>query len=277
MQNAIALGTFDGLHTGHRRVLEKTQGYHRIAVSFDLPPKSFFGKAQLLMTNGRKNELLEKLGINEIKSLDFPSVRETEPEEFLEMLVSEYSPALISCGFNYRFGKDAKGNTDILKSFCDKKGIRLFVCEGVRDGGEVVSSTMLRSLIAEGNMERANSLIYGGFGFSAPVISGDRRGRTINFPTANQLLPEELVAPKFGVYKAKITVDGKPYDAITNIGIRPTYITDKPLCETHILNFSGDIYGKQAFLQPIRFIREEKKFSSLSMLKEAIARDIKSL
>lgn len=142
-------------------------------------------------------------------------------------------------------------------------------------GGEPVSSTRIREYLKNGEIEAANALLTFPFSFTAEVISGDRRGRTIGFPTVNQKYPSELIPLKFGVYKSKIIADGAEYEGITNIGIRPTFKTDYIISETYIIGFSGNLYGKCITTVPTRFVRGEVKFSSVDELKKQIEADIK--
>ena len=140
--------------------------------------------------------------------------------------------------------------------------------------GYQISSTNIRELIKCGKIEEANEQIFGGFGFTSAVIHGDARGRTIGFPTVNQEYPADLVLPKFGVYSSNIIIENVTYKCITNIGIRPTFETEKVYCESHILDFNADIYGKSVTLKPQKFIRCERKFNSLKELTNAIKKDI---
>lgn len=276
MKNAIALGTFDGLHIAHRAVLDLPCNFKKIAVTFEKTPRMFFEKnTELLITFEEKCSSLKSLGFSEILPLDFNLVKDTQPLDFLEFLQNKYNPEIISCGFNYRFGKNGAGDTSLLKDFCNKNGITLKVCDPVIKKDELVSSTRIRNLLKSGEIEQANSFLYKPFSFSGEVLNGDKRGRTIGFPTINQKYPENLVKLKFGVYKTKVLFDGKVYEGVTNIGVRPTFSADYVISETYIKNFTGNLYGKQVEIQPISFLRQEKKFSSLEELKNQIAKDIK--
>lgn len=278
MQNktAIALGTFDGVHIGHRAVLDLPCSYKRVAVTFTLPPKAMLsGSNGLITTVEEKIRILKSIGIDEICLLEFSDVRDMKALEFLNFLKEKYSPSLISCGFNYRFGKNGEGNTDFLQNYCKENGIEFRCAECVYKNGNPVSSTYIRNMLSLGKISEANELLSQPFSFETEVISGDKRGRTIGFPTVNQKYPEELVKIKFGVYKTCVLVEEKEYIGITNIGIRPTYESDFVISETYILDFSGDLYGKKLKIIPLEFLREEKKFSSLKALKKQIDEDLK--
>ena len=276
MGTAVVLGTFDGLHKGHRAVIEKARGYYTVAVTFDIPPKAYLGEdTQLLMLPCDKAAGLKKLGVNKVCTLDFSKTKDISAKEFFSFLKKEFSPDLIVCGFNYRFGKDAKGDSKMLSRFCSDNGIGFKAVDCVGDGTPV-SSSLLRSLIVSGDVEKANEQIFGGFGFTGAVVHGDSRGTSLGFPTANQVFPKMLVRPKFGVYKSKVLIDNKEYEGITNIGIRPTYKTDFIGCETYIKGLNSEIYGKEITLKFLKFIRGEQKFSSRSDLKNAVKADIKA-
>lgn len=278
MKTAIVLGTFDGLHAGHRAVIEKADGFYSVAVTFDIPPKSVqTGEPQLLMSHKDRIERLKKLGIDRVDTQKFEDVQDIDANSYLELLKEKYNPQRIVCGFNYRFGKGATGDTKLMADFCYKNNIEFLCVPAVADESGTISSTGIRSLLRDGKMSEAAGQIYGGFAFTAPVIHGDARGRTLGFPTANQEYPKDFVRIKFGVYISRVTIDGKQYDAITNVGIRPTFKTDMVGCETFIKDFCGDLYGSEMKTELVEFIRDEQKFSSIDELKNAILNDVKLL
>ena len=180
---------------------------------------------------------------------------------------------MIVCGFNYTFGKNCSGDTDLLCKLCDENQITLKVVEKISAFGQVVSSSRIRDLLKNGDCETAAKLMGHPFSVSGKIIHGDKRGRQINFPTINQLSNERTASLKFGVYMSKMIIDGKEYYGMTNIGCRPTFPSDSPLCETNLFGFSGDLYGRNLRLYLLSFIREEKKFTDLMELKSAIKND----
>jgi len=275
MKKALFLGSFDGLHKGHRAVLSVDDADFKIAVTFKIPPKAALTKSpSLIMSLQDKCEALKKIGIDEVLVLDFLEVKDIEALSFLNFLKESFSPTLISCGFNYRFGKDGKGDTALLERFCLENGIKFVCAKPVNFDGKLVSSTLLREYLKNGDIKKANSLLFEPFSFYGEVKSGDKRGRTIGFPTVNIKYPDDLVRIKFGVYKSRVLIDGKLYDGISNIGIRPTFETDYIASETFIKDFSGDLYGKELRIFPNCFLREEKKFSSIQELKTQIETDL---
>ncbi len=278
MRTAVALGTFDGLHNAHREVLSLPNGYKKVALIFKTPPKMLiYGQSELLLSFDEKCRLLKELGIDEIIALDFNEVKNDSPENFLSFLKNEIGANYIACGFNYRFGKGGAGDTQMLEAFCKQNGIELRVSSPyLLSSGTALSSSYIRSILKNGEIAEANKYLYKPFSFTAKVEKGDQRGRTIGFPTINQKYPEKLVKLCFGVYKTKVLIDKKEYDAITDIGVRPTYKTDFVISETFIKNFSGELYGKEVTVIPVKFLRDEKKFSSLDELKEQIKKDLEN-
>ncbi len=278
MKTAIALGTFDGLHLGHRAVLSKTEGFFRVAYTFEIPPKSVIsGNPELLMLPDDRRKALLDFGMDKVVMNDFENIRNLSAEEFLNAILNEYNPARITCGFNYKFGRGALGDTQMLARFCEQNGIEFVCCDSVGYMENALSSTVIRSLIKTGEIEAANGLIYNGFSFSGEVLDGDKRGRRLGFPTINQEFPELLVKPKFGVYVVEVLVGGKIYEGIANIGHRPTFKTECVASETYIKDFSGDIYGQTVKITIKKFLREEKKFHSIDELKAAIENDVKAI
>lgn len=277
MKNAVALGTFDGLHKGHLAVLNLPDCYNKIALTFEKPPKADIkGEAVCLMTFNQKKKRLEAMGFR-VEKLRFGEVSDISAEDFLLKIKEEFNPSLISCGFNYRFGKGGRGDTALLKSFCGENGIDLMVCEPVEEGGALISSSRIRDLVNKGKIGEANSLLGTPFSFEGEVLHGDGRGKGLGFPTINQRFPEEMILPKKGVYFTAIETDGKRYFGITDIGNRPTYPVDYIISETYIDDFSGDLYGKPVKIELLDFLRSEKKFNSPEELTDRINDDIKEM
>ncbi len=274
-KNSLALGTFDGLHIGHLAVLSNIMGelLSPVAITFKAPPKMIMsGEKELLMAPGEKKKRLRAMGIKPIE-LDFNSVKDLPAEEFLNNILKEYNPGIISCGFNFRFGKKAAGDVKLIERFCSENNITFLPLEPVNYMDESVSSTRIRRALKMGDMRSVKAMLSRCFSFEGEIVHGDERGRTIGFPTVNQFYPKELVTPRFGVYLSVTVIDKVPYKSITNIGIRPTFKTDEVMAETHILDFEGDAYGKTIRVILTDFIRDEVKFNSLEELKAALERD----
>ncbi len=281
-RTAVALGNFDGIHIGHMAVLDAAKSFKRdglvpVAVLFDEHSlKAITGIAPpMLMTVADRNEFIINSGLS-LKTLIFSEIKNLSPEDFVEkILVEKLGAGAVCCGYNYRFGKNAAGTAVTLQQICNRLGIACKIAKEVDVAGNAVSSTQIRSLIENGETEKANEMLGHKFGFSAPVIDGDKRGRTLGFPTVNQEIPHELVLPKFGVYRTDVTVGNRRYKGVTNIGKRPTVGTEKILSETYIIDFDESIYGESVDIRLIKFIRPERKFSSFDELARQIKTDAK--
>lgn len=274
---SVALGTFDGLHKAHMAVLQTalSQNTHKkICITFPHPPKMTGGKMQLIITPEDKQKMLLSMGFDEVITLNFSKVKNLSPTEFLDFLVKTYGTTHISVGYNYRFGAGALGDAKFLQEYCQKNGIHAIITDSIKCDGEVVSSTAIRQFLKNGDILKANKFLGRNFSFTSPVISGDKRGRTIGVPTINQALPDGLVEALHGVYFSLVKFDGKTYKAVTNIGYRPTFKLETPISETHIIGFEGDLYNKNVSVELIKFIREERKFETLQELQKAVQKDI---
>lgn len=277
---AIALGYFDGIHIGHRKVLslaanEAENGLLSVCFTFSKSPKNIItGKPeQALMTNADKLTTLENLGINQTVQADFDILRNIPAEEFFtDILAGRMRAKKLFCGFNYRFGKNGEGDVELLQKLCRKHSVELEVVPAKVYNNTAVSSTFIRDLIINGDIGTANRLLCTRFGFSSVIEHGAQLGRTIGTPTINQPLCSELVVPKFGVYASVVTLQNKmKYCGVTNIGIKPTVGGTLPLCETWMPEYHDkEIYGEIADVRLIEFIRPEKKFESIDELTRAI-------
>lgn len=276
----LALGTFDGIHKGHKAVLEKAlsegkkRGLVPAALLFDEHPrKRLFGEAPPeIITESDKKSIIEKMGFF-VVTVPFSEVCGLSAEEFVTKIYCSLNVRAISCGYNYHYGKGACGNTATLREECEKLGIALFVSPEKKFKGEAVSSTRIRKALQDGNIRDANAMLGRGFSYCLEVVSGDRRGRLLGFPTINQFFPENFVRLRKGVYASKVIISGKEYPAVTNIGVRPTFDGESFRSETCILGFSGDLYGAQVEVFLLDFLRDEIKFENSETLTAAIKRD----
>lgn len=260
---AVALGDFDGMHLAHSTVITGADDTIIYSVNnrFSLLQKSLF----------------EKRYPNTIFA-SFDDIRNMEGEEFVNrILIDKFNAGIILCGYNFRFGRNASWTAADLRKYLEEKDIWVRILEHFDFDGEPISSTRIRNAVSSGEIERANKMLGYNFTFEMPVISGDQRGRTIGFPTINQNLPEGLTVPEFGVYESITFVEGSAYKSFTNIGIRPTFRLNAPLAETHIFDYSGDLYGKTVRIELVRYLREEKKFSSVEELEEQLINDKSSI
>lgn len=283
IKTAVALGLFDGVHLGHRRVLDKAaalareNGIKPAVFTFNtasVTSKST-GRIEQLTTDEGKRQRLEALGFEYVYSPQFEKLKDMDAERFVgEILKDKLGARYAVCGENFSFGRGGSADSKTLCRLCKKYGIETAIESRLQSGGEVVSSTLIRELIKNGGISRANELLGYNFGFCAKVEHGNEIGRTWDFPTINQRLPEGLVLPKFGVYCSKTLVGGEWKESITNIGIKPTVGGLKmPLAETFIINYSGDLYGEDVALTLFEFVRPERVFDSFDGLKAEIARN----
>ena len=262
--SSIALGFFDGVHIAHCK-------------SFDASPMELLSvdRAKYITTNDEKKKLIATLGADtEFLALS-ENLLSMEAETFVkEILVDEYNIKYAVCGYNYRFGKNGRGDTELLKKLGKQYGFQVTVCECETLHGESISSSRIRELISTGDISTANELLGRNFSLCGTVCEGKHLGRKLGFPTANVFFGESTVIPKNGVYKTLVTIGENSYTAITNTGVNPTVGGEALRTETYIPNFDGDIYGYEIKIEFLDFIREEKKFNSIEELKSQIRRDV---
>lgn len=281
---ALTLGNFDGVHRGHvellRELVDDSDGLATCAVTFFPHPTRVFApdspKPMILTLQERVQRLLAT-GIDAVVVQDFS-------DEFAELLADDFLRGYLDrhfqvkrilLGYDFSYGKDRRGNFDHLAAVAAELGWKVKRAPAFEFGGEVVSSTRIREAIVRGQVEKAELLMCKPFELTGVVVHGDRRGRTIGFPTANLEVQTEIL-PLFGVYACEVyrCSNGQTHPAVMNCGYRPTLGQDLRLqIEAHLLDFQGDLYGERLSFRLKRFIRKELKFSSLHELKEQIASD----
>lgn len=274
---AVALGAFDGLHIGHMELIERavTRGRALQAqpcvYTFAHNPSG----ALTLTDNVQRERLLRQAGIELLVLQDFTEeFRNLSPHAFLQQyLVDRLRCISVTVGFNYRFGKDCAGDVDILSAFCQQRGIECNIVPPVLYQGQTVSSTAIRQCIEAGDLSTAAAMLGRWYSVEGTVQSGDRIGRTIGFPTANIATAENRVMPPRGVYVTKTHWNGGDYLSVTNFGGKPTLREGLDLIETHILDFSKDIYGAHITVSFLEKIREIYPFASLEALAAQLQRD----
>lgn len=276
-QYAIALGTFDGLHLGHWAVLDaaKQDGLVPAALLFSVHPAAALKRTAppALCTNAQREDLLTAAGILPLY-VDFREIMQLSPQQFFtEILQNRFAAGAVCCGENYTFGAGGVGTPAVLETLCGANGVRLHIAGTVQAAGAPVSSTRIRAALQNGDITAANRMLGRAFSYAFPVVSGDKRGRLLQFPTANQVFPAGFVQPKFGVYAGYCDYAGHRYPTVTNFGRRPTIGTDSVRSETCLLGFSGDLYGKSPEIHWLSYLRPEQKFPSLEALQAAIAAD----
>lgn len=279
---AVALGYFDGIHLGHQAVLSTALKYAKaeklvpVIMLFDIHPRKLISGVipPMLTSEEKKREILTNMGFTVVE-FNFREAMDYSPNEFIEkILIESLNARVVTCGFDYHYGKGGKGNATTLHDELKKRGIRVFAKEPILLGDEIVSSTAIRGLISKGEIEKANTMLGRCFSYDFTVRKGDGLGRTMGFPTINQFFSKDFIVPKYGVYASKVFFENKWYPSVTNVGIRPTVAKDSMRSETCILDFSADLYGKNVEVCLLKFIRDEKKFNSLEELSAQIEKDI---
>ena len=277
----FALGFFDGVHLGHQALLASTvklaqeKGVTPGAVTFSAHPDALVSGAapKLLNTADDRNGLLQAYGIQDILELPFDEeVKNTHWGSFLTQLV-EAGAAGFVCGDDFRFGSGGLGTPKKLEAFCKKRGLAYAIVPQQEIDGVRVSSTHIRALLEQGEMEQVNRFLGHPYLLTGEVVEGRQLGRTIGIPTANVLIPDGVAVPKLGVYAGVTVLEGTVYRTVTNIGSRPTVGGHQVRMESWVLDFEGDLYGKTITLALLKFLREERKFDSLEELKAQILLD----
>jgi riboflavin kinase/FMN adenylyltransferase len=270
----LAVGTFDGVHLGHREVIRGAD----TVLTFEPHPASIVslsGAPRLLTPLERKTELIAELGVQELVVVVFDAeFASRSADSFVDdVLVAKLGAEHVSVGENFRFGHKASGDSQRL--LADDR-FQTRVVPLLEVDGEVVSSSHIRGLVLGGAVEYADKLLGAPFTFSGEVTEGDRRGRTLGFPTANLLPRDGYVVPGHGVYACRAhTADGEVHVAATNVGVRPMFVTGRgELIEAFLVDFEGDLYGTQLRVEFLKRLRGEKRFESVEALVEQMRRDV---
>ena len=292
---AIALGNFDGIHQGHQVVLQpiidvvqplQQPHIYPSVVSFTPHPREFFsgGKLQLLTPITEKAKQLSSLGIEQLILLRFNrDLAALNPQQFVEqILVEQLKAKIISVGEDFRFGRGREGTGSALKDLASNFGIAVHLNSlhkyQNRDRQTVrVSSSLIRQALKDGEIVTANTMLGRPYCLQGKVVTGQQLGRTIGFPTANLQLPPEKFLPRYGVYAVDTLIDRATVKGVMNIGCRPTVAGEAPSIEVHLLNWSGDLYGKTLKVDLLEFLRPEQKFDSVEALKQQITKDCQTV
>ncbi len=283
---AVAIGNFDGLHKGHKKlfqqltILSEEENLFPAIISFDPHPASVLSNKTTdfhILTLKEKTQKLEELGIEKLILIKFSKdFSKLSAQDFLNEYIKPLPIKYIIVGENFRFGHKQSADISLLQTYCNKNSIKLIPYSLLKLNDEKISSTKLRDLIKEGKLMQFKSLTGYNYPFQGKVIEGDKRGRQLGFPTANIDFPKEKITPKIGVYLVKVIIDEKEYFGVMNIGHKPTFNNEKNLSfEIHIFDFNQDIYNKTLTTEILEYLREEKKFSSILELKNQITNDVK--
>ncbi|HEY6581669.1 MAG TPA: bifunctional riboflavin kinase/FAD synthetase [Rubrobacter sp.] len=282
----VALGNFDGVHLGHQEVLGRAveeglrRGMRVVAATFHPHPRAVLGAGdppKLLTPMTLRREELLRHGADEVVEIPFDlELSKKSPEQFVrDVLVGDVGAGVVVVGENFRYGHRAAGDVGDLHRLMREMGGEAVAVEvrGVGEGAGI-SSTRIRALVSEGKVDEAASLLGRPYVLRGEVVVGDRRGRTIGFPTANVLPDAEAVLPARGVYAGFVVVGDDEYVACTNVGVAPTFARAESRIEAYLLDFDGDLYGRVIDVGFTRKIRGEKKFSGVAELKAQIQRDV---
>lgn len=276
-----ALGFFDGVHLGHQalltacRELACREGAKAGALTFAGSAKSLMKEGPGLITTLEEREMLFRLmGMEEVLILPFDENLKKMPwQDFYRLLVETYKASGFVCGEDFRFGAGGEGTAAALQALCQKEGLTCRIVEKVELQKQVVSSRNIRRFLEDGQIEKANAFLGHPYLLTGKVEPGKQVGRTIGVPTANLSYSPERVKLPYGVYACRVTIEGKCYAAVTNIGTRPTVEGEHVTVEPWILDFAGDLYGKNLSVEVLSFLRPEQKFPDLAALKAQIGKD----
>lgn len=284
-KSAVALGKFDGIHLGHRRLLErvleqKSRGLRAVVFTFDTSAASFFGgETKELSTREEKRAAFFRLGIDVL--IEFPLNRETaatEPAEFVARYLAEQMQTVYLCaGPDISFGKGGAGDYKLLSEYAETCGYQVELIDKVRVKGEEVSSTRVRQAVRAGEMEKVSAMLGAPYCVSGKVVHGRQLGRKLGMPTANILPDTRKLLPPNGVYYSRARLGDRVYRGISNVGCKPTVSEEKIMgVETYLYDFSGEVYDRAMTVELLAFRRPEQDFGSVEALRRQIAADVEA-
>lgn len=280
----VTLGKFDGLHRGHELLMKEVMRYGKlinlktVAFTFDIPPKNKIERisGKVLTTNEEKEHIFEVAGIDYL--IECPFTQEVmcmQPKAFIQWICESLNMKCVVVGTDFCFGHKRAGNFQTLKMYEKEFGYKTIVVSKMQEDNRDISSTFIREEIAKGNIRKANRLLGYEYFVKSYVVHGNKIGRTIGIPTINMELPTEKLLPPNGVYVTRVKIGNENYIGVTNVGSKPT-VSDSGIIvvETHIVEFSDDIYEQIVVVEFLDYIRCEQKFASLEELKAQMQKDI---
>lgn len=285
-QYSLAIGFFDGLHKGHQTVIgqaiekAKELGIHSAVMTFNPHPSHILGdgknKIGYITPFEEKKRLLSSMGVDAMFVVNFDKpLAALQPASFIDIFIKELGVKHVTAGFDYTFGSKGAGTMEDMAKLADG-AYGTTVIGKISDEEDKVSSTRIREMLSNGNVEGASSLLGRDFRTIGIVVDGEKKGRQLGFPTANVLPPDGTILPANGVYAVRFLVDDLSYNGVCNVGMKPTFNNPdikSPMIEVHVLDFDGSLYGKEVAVDWIEHIREEKKFESLDALIAQIGQD----
>jgi riboflavin kinase/FMN adenylyltransferase len=279
----VTIGSYDGVHLGHQHLLKQMQqaagplDCHTALVTFHPPPKAVLApqlNIRYLTTSDEKIALLKGLGLDLTAVLPFTRETAGTPAfEFVKQLVAHLKMRQLWVGPDFALGRNREGDIARLREIGQELGYQVQVVDPLVRDGEPVSSTRIRQLLAQGEIRQVTGLLGRYPGLTGQVIQGARRGRRLGFPTANLSMPADRVIPANGVYACFVWVDERRYPAVTNIGVRPSFAGDERTIEAHLLDFNGDLYGRELRMEFVERLRPERRFANIDELVAQIGSD----
>ncbi len=277
----IALGNFDGIHLGHQAIIKKAiydakgEGYKSAVFTFANHPRNLLKNREPvknILYVEDKCKIIESLGIDYLFNIPFDEdIMKMPPIDFIDkILIGKFNMREVLCGFNYHFGYKAQGDVELLVKESVKKGFGVHVTQPFTVDDQIVSSSLIREKIAQGDMIACAKLLGRNYAIEGEVVVGNRLGKKIGFPTSNINIDKTMVSPPNGVYITKCTYNGIAYPSITNVGNKPTIGKYNKNVETHIFNFDKELYGKMIRVEFLEKLRDEKKFDSVEELSKEI-------
>lgn len=274
---ALALGYFDGLHIGHRAVVQAAVDWaaqnnaEPALFTFQLPRVNSL-KGRRLMATEDKHAAAAALGVRHYVVPQFEEIKSQTPEEFVGQLIDVLGARALFCGDNFTFGARAAGNVELLKALCAPRGVQVVVVPMTQYQGSLVSSTRIRQTLEEGDIPAANAMLGQPYAIHFPVQHGQGLGSRLGVPTINQIYPEGFQMPRQGIYITRVLLDGKWYPAATGLSSRPTVSDDEAriTCETFIPDYAGNLYGTEPRLEFYRYLSPIRKFETLEELRACI-------
>lgn len=288
-ESGVALGNFDGVHRGHQVLIDKLiktckkNNLISVVFTFANHPRHFTKNNNALKKItpiDKKIKIINELGVDYLVVIPFnEEIRCLMPKDFItKILIEKLNAKYVFCGFNYRFGYKAQGDTNLLEEYTKLNKFKLYVLEPIKKDNTIISSTKIRELIKLGKVEEANVLLGRNYSLVGEVIYGRGIGKKFIFPTANIFVEDTILVPNNGVYVTKSIIDNKSYYSITNIGYNPTIADNNKISvETNLIDFSEDIYGKIIKVEFLKKLREEIKFNSIEALKRQINTDLNAV
>ena len=275
-KTAVAMGYFDGIHIGHKFLIDQMKQYAEVnnldKAVFTFTKNITLGhKGKDILTVRHKVSVMQQMDIDLYYSPDFTVFAQLTPEEFVdEILIGSMGAKALFCGENFFFGKNRSGNVEVLKQLCGQRGVQVFVVPTVELDGVTVSSTEIRKALAEGDIPKANRMLGRPYSIDFEVVHGKQLGGKLGMPTINQIYPDTMCTPKEGVYITKTLADDTKYPSATGFGSRPTVNGTNVSCETTISGFDGNLYGKQVTVEFYKYSHPVQKFDSVQQLAEMV-------